>query len=202
MCARALSAQQPAQPPQLKVAYLDSRAILAATPGRAEAESTFAREMQGMQREIQTLQAQMDSATQDFDRTSAAMTPQARAARQQQLRDLDQRTRQRAAELNQQAQQREQELTAPIMQRVTAVIEGIRAEFNYSFVFDVAAANNPIVSADRTLDITQLVIQRVQAGGAPPPAPGAVHPCGQPPLPARDTPRPVGPALRPRPARP
>lgn len=210
--ARAAAAQQPgqaqaAQP--LKFAFIDSRAVLAATPGRPEAESLFAREMTGFRAEVARLQAQLDSSVQEYQRASAAMTPTARANRERELRDMDSRTRARASELDQQAQQREQALTAPIMQRVTAVIEGIRAEFNYTFIFDVAAQGNPIVSADRALDITQLVIQRLQAAGVPP-APDAaaatpsVQPGGQPPLaPApRDTTRPVGPALRPRPSRP
>src|SRR5579859_6919835 len=214
--ARAAAAQQPGQAPpaqapqQLKFAFIDSRAVLSATPGRADAESLFAREMTGFRAEVARLQSQLDSSVQEYQRASAAMTPAARANRERELRDMDSRTRARAAELDQQAQQREAQLTAPIMQRVTSVIEGIRAEFNYSFIFDVAAQGNPIVSADRSLDITQVVIQRLQAAGTPPApapdaaAPGAVQPAGQPPLaPApRDTTRPVGPAVRPRPSRP
>ena len=209
--ARAAAAQQPGQAAQLKFAYLDSRAVLAATPGRPQAESLFAREMIGFRAEVTRLQAQLDSAVAEYQRASAAMTPTARANRERELRDMDTRTRARATELDQQAQQREQQLTAPIMQRVTAVIEGIRAEFNYTFIFDVAAQGNPIVAADRSIEITQLVIQRLQAAGLPPAgAPdaaaqtGAVQPAGQPPLtPApRDTTRPAGPVLRPRPSRP
>ncbi len=210
--ARAAAAQQPGQPAQqLKFAYLDSRAVLAATPGRPQAESLFAREMTGFRAEVTRLQAQLDSAVAEYQRASAAMTPTARANRERELRDMDTRTRSRASELDQQAQQREQTLTAPIMQRVTAVIEGVRAEFNYAFIFDVAAQSNPIVSVDRSLDITAMVIQRLQAAGAPPAGPpdaaatpGAVQPAGQPPLApaARDTARPAGPVLRPRPARP
>ena len=210
---RAALAQQPGQAAQqqLKFAFLDSRAVLAATPGRPEAESLFAREMTGFRAEVARLQGQLDSAVAEYQRSSAAMTPTARANRERELRDMDTRTRSRAQELDQQAQQREQQLTAPIMQRVTAVIEGIRAEFNYTFIFDVSAQGNPIVAADRTLDITQLVIQRLQAAGTPPAggpdtsaAAGAVQPAGQPPLaPAsRDTTRPAGPVLRPRPSRP
>jgi outer membrane protein len=206
LLARGAAAQQPGQPAQtLRFAYLDSRAVLAATPGRADAESLFAREMVGFRTEVQRLQAQFDTAVAEYDRTRTAMTPQASAQRAAQLRDMDQRTRQRAQELDQRAQQREQELTRPLMDRVNAVIEGVRAEFNYAFVFDVAANGNPIVTADRSLDITSVVIQRLQAAGTPPPGPAAapVQPGGQPPLAApRDTTRPAGPVLRPRPARP
>jgi outer membrane protein len=164
----ALHAQQPAPAAQpLRLAWINSQAVLAATPGRAEAESLFNREMAGFRAEVQRLQTQLDSSVAEYNRSSVVMTPQARQAREAQLRDMDTRTRQRAAELEQQAQQREAELTAPILQRVNAVIEGVRAEFNYAMVFDVSAQGNPIVTADRALDISQLVIQRLQAAGIP-----------------------------------
>ena len=174
-----LAAQQAAPSPApgqpLRLAWVNSQVILANTPGRAEAESTFAREYAGMRAEVQRLQSQLDSAVQEYNRTSVVMTPQAKAAREEQLRQMQTRTQTRAQELDQQAQSREQELTAPIMQRVNSVIEGIRAEYNLAFVFDVAAQGGSVVTADRTLDITSLVIQRLQAAGAgaavPPPLP-------------------------------
>ncbi len=169
-------AQQPGSTP-LRLVYINSAAILANTPGRAQAESVFAREMVGFRTEIQQLQSRLDSAQAEFTRTSVVMTPQARQTRLNEIQQMEIRTRQRAEELQEQAQRREQELTAPIMQRVNAVIEGIRAEFNYSFVFDVAAQGSPIITADRTLDISALVIQRLQAaGGAPPPSAAAAAP--------------------------
>ena len=160
--ARSAQAQQPGQPTQqLRFAWLNSQAILSATPGRAEAESLFAREMVGFRAEVQRLQSELDSAVAQYNRSSAVMSPAAKSQREDQIRQMEAHNRQRAQELDQQAQSREAELTAPIMQRVNAVIEGIRAEFNYAIIFDVAATGNPVVTADRQLDITQVVIQRV-----------------------------------------
>lgn len=197
VAASGLRAQQGAGTPVPRLAWINSQVVLAATPGRAEAESLFNREMVGFRAEVARLQQQLDSSVAEYNRSSVVMTPQARQAREGQLREMEQRTRQRAQELEQQAQQREAELTAPILQRVNAVIEGVRAEMNYAFVFDVSAQGNPIVTADRTLDITQMVIQRLQAAGAaPPPLPadsGAAAP-------VRPAPRPTAPAPpRPRP---
>jgi len=106
-----------------------------------------------------------------------------------------------AQQLDQQMQQREQQLTAPLMERVNAVIEGVRAEQNLSFVFDVAAGNF-IVTADRSLDITALVIQRLQAAGpGPAPAPAAAPGTAPADSTRATTPAapPAGPRLRPRP---
>lgn len=206
--AAAPAARAQAQGPQgqpLKLAYIDSRVILAATPGRAEAESTFNREMAGYQAQVQTLQRQLDSAVAEYTRTSLVLSPSAKTQREQQIRDMETRTRQQVNDLQQRASQREQELTAPIMQRVNAVIEGIRAEFNYSMIFDASAQGGGLVTADRALDISPLVIQRLQAGaGAAPPAPGPVQPGGAPPLqaaPADSTQRPAQPDSQ-RPPRP
>jgi outer membrane protein len=199
-----LDAQQPAAVPQptaaLKLAFINSQVILANTPGRAEAESLFTREMAGYRAEVQRLQTQLDSSMAEYQRTSVVLTPAARTARETEIRNLQARAQQRAQELDQQAQTREAQLTAPIMQRVNAVIEGIRAEFNYSMIFDAGAQVAVLVTADRALDITPLVIERLQAGGAPPgPTPadsGAVQPGGQPSL------APAAPAQRPAQPRP
>ncbi|HEY2804234.1 MAG TPA: OmpH family outer membrane protein, partial [Gemmatimonadales bacterium] len=166
----------------------------------------FAREMNSARAEVQRMQGQLDTAVAEFNRSSVTMTPAAKATRQQQLQQMEERNRQRAADLDQQMQQRESELTAPIMTRVNAIIDGIRAEYNYSFIFDVAAQPSTIVAADRTLDITQLVIQRVQAAGPAPAPAGATQAApGGPPIagdssrPATPPAPPAGPRLRPRP---
>lgn len=184
------AAQVPTTP--VRIAYVNSQVILANTPGRAEAESTLAREMAGARAEVERLRAQLDSAVATYNRTQVAMTPAARQAREGELRTQDQRMRERADELQQQMQQRESELSAPIMQRVTAVIEGIRAELNITVIFD--AANGSMVAADRAFDISALVIQRLRAGaGATPAAPAADSAR---PAPADTTRRPAAPPLR------
>jgi len=172
LTAAGLEAQQiPCQAP-LRLAYINSRLILANTPGRAEAESLFAREMVGYRAQAQRLQQQLDSAVTEYRRTSVVLTPAARQARETEINNLQTRAQQRAQELDQEAQQREAQLTAPIMDRVNAVIEGVRAEFNCAMVFDAGAQGTTLVTADRALDLSPLVIQRLQAAG-PAPAPVA-----------------------------
>jgi outer membrane protein len=182
--APSLRAQNTA-PAGQRFVFLNSQIVLANTPGRAAAESLFTREMAGFRTEVERLQNQVDSAVAEYQRTQVALTPAVRQQREDAIRQMQQRAQQRAGELQQQAEAREQELTAPIMQRVNAVLEGMRAEFNWSFVFDVAAGNS-IITADRSLDITQQVIQRLQAAGpGPAPAPAAADTSAR---------RPAGPA--------
>src|SRR5258705_5160524 len=64
----------------LKIAFINSQEILRATPGYAVAESTYRREFQASQVEVQKLQHQLDSAVQGFDQQSLVLSPPGRQA--------------------------------------------------------------------------------------------------------------------------
>lgn len=146
-----------------RLGYVNSRAILAATPGYAQAESTFTREFDMAKTQVAQLQAQLDSAANDFQNSSVLLSPTARQQKQQGLVQQQSSIEQKTQELQTRMQGRERELIEPIQSRVQAVIEGIRAEGNYAMIFDVSAMGGAVVAADRALDLTQVVIDRLQA---------------------------------------
>jgi outer membrane protein len=156
-----LAAQQAGTP---KLAYVNTQAILKQTPGYVKAESTFTKELASYRVEVQKLQASLDSAASDFDQQSVMLSPTQRAAKRKDLQAQQQKLEQRTQELQQQAATRERELLDPIQSKVNSVIEGVRAAGNYAMIFDVSAPNNGIVTADKTLDLTQRVIQQLKAG--------------------------------------
>ena len=113
--------------------------------------------------ELQKLQTSLDSAVQAFDQQSIALSPAARQAKQRELQGMQQRMEQRNTELQDRARQREQDLLSPIQTRVNSVIQGIRAELNYSLIVDVDAPGGVVVAYDPALNITARVLQRLQA---------------------------------------
>jgi len=145
----------------IKIAYINSREILQRTPGYAAAESTYLKEVDGYRTEVQKLQQSLDSAVQAFDQQSIALSPAARAQKQKDLQAMQQRMEARTNELQDKARQREQELLQPIQARVNSVIQGIRAESNYSLILDADAAGGLIAAADPALNITARVLQRL-----------------------------------------
>jgi outer membrane protein len=147
-----------------KIAYVNTQAILKATPGYTKAESTFTKELEGYRVEVQKLQATLDSAAADFDQQSVMLSPTQRGAKRKDLQAQQQKLEQRTQELQQKAATRERELLDPIQTKVNSVIEGVRAAGNYAMIFDVSAPNNGIVTADKSLDLTQRVIQQLKAG--------------------------------------
>jgi outer membrane protein len=147
-----------------KVAYVNTQAILKSTPGYAAAESTFAREVETYRAEVQKLQATLDSAASDLEQKSVMLSPTQREARRKELTGQQQKLEQRSQELQQKAVTRERELLDPIQSKVNSVIEGVRAAGNYAMIFDVSAPNSGIVTADKSLDLTQRVIQQLKSG--------------------------------------
>ncbi|SRR6266513_5251694 len=160
LVAQGPSSAAPASAP-IKIAYINSREILQRTPGYAVAESTYLKEVDKYRTEIQKLQTQLDSAVTAFDQQSIALSPAARAQKQKDLQAMQQRMEQRTNQLQDQARQREQELLAPIQARVNSVIQGLRAELNYSLILDADAAGGLIAAADPALNITARVLQRL-----------------------------------------
>jgi len=147
------------------LAYVNTQIILQQTPGFAAAESTWNAEVAAMRADIEVLSQQLDSALAAFDQTAIGLSPSARQEKQNELQQLNRSYQQRTTDAQARAEQRQQELMAPLQERVQAVVEGIRAERNLGVVFDVAAPGNNIMTADPALDLTALVVRRLQGGG-------------------------------------
>jgi Skp family chaperone for outer membrane proteins len=145
-----------------KIAFISSQQILEQTPGYTAAESTFKKEYQGYQDEVQKLRQQLDSAVQAFEKQSIALSSAAKQTKQSALQQMQQHLEQRTNELQEKTQQRQRELMQPIQARINAVIQGLRAEGNYALIFDADSPGSNIVAADPGLDITAKVIERLK----------------------------------------
>jgi Skp family chaperone for outer membrane proteins len=153
-----------------KVAYVAAEALLKQTPGYTAAESIWTKEVEGYRVEVGKLQDSLTAAAAKFEESSAMLSPTNRDAGRKRLEAQQTALEQRQQELQQRAVARRQELLAPIEQRVTAIIEGIRAEGNITMVFDVSQQGSNILTADKACDLTQRVIDRLKASGAAPTA--------------------------------
>jgi outer membrane protein len=162
--ALAALAASPAQA-QLKIGYVNSQRILAETPAFAEVRATLEREFTPMRAEIDSLEARLGRADQDFQAQSATMTEAARQQRQQVLQQQLAQYQQRGQAIQQQLQAREQALVAPVMQRIRGVLEEVRRAGGFQFIID--PPDGLVVAVDPAMDVTADVIRRL--GGTPSP---------------------------------
>jgi outer membrane protein len=146
-----------------KIGFINARAVLLATPGYAQAESTYNRDLAGFRAEVDKLQGSLDSAAADFEQKSVMLSATAKTAKRRELEAQRTKLEQRATELRDKAAQREQELLSPLHGRVNEAIESVRSEGGYALIFDVSANDGLIVAVDKSLELTQKVIDKIKA---------------------------------------
>lgn len=157
------AASATAQP--TKVGWVDTGVILSQYAMAQEAQRSLEATLQGYMAELQQLSTDMQSTLEEYDQQRMTMTPENRRAREEEIARSQQAIEQRRQELDNQAQQRRAEVFQPVMESITAVIEGIRVEGDYAMILD--AASQAILSADPSLELTQEVLNRLQAAEGP-----------------------------------
>lgn len=148
-----------------KVGWVDTGVILSQYAAAQEAQRSLEATLQGYRAELQQLGTDMQSTLEEYDQQRMTMTPENRRAREEEIARSQQAIEQRRQELDNQAQQRRAEVFQPVMESITAVIEGIRVEGDYAMILD--AASQAILAADPSLELTQEVLNRLQAEEGP-----------------------------------
>ena len=141
--------------------FVNLEIIMPQTPGYQEALDTFEAEFQPATDDFQAMVEQRDSLLADYERTSVVLSPTARQDKESEIQQLQARIEQRAQDLQNRQLERNRELMEPLEQRVRTIIDGVRAERNLGVILDVATMQG-IVAIDQALDLTPLVVQRLQ----------------------------------------
>lgn len=156
----------------VKLGYIDSQQILNQDPVALEAQQQFEADLARYRAEVDQIGQELQGLIGQYEQQEAMLSEEAKTNRQEEIRLKQTQYQQRISELEQQAGLRQAELVEPVMERINAVIEDIRADGGYSMIFDVAAQG--IISADPDLDLTAEVVRRLQAGAATAGNPGGV----------------------------
>lgn len=172
-----------AQSAGVKLAYIDSRVVLDKAPGRAAAESTFQKEYDAAQVKIKKMQDTLEAMASAYQKAAPTLSAVNRELREKEIREKQQTFENSARLLEAQMQQRQGELVQPMMTQIREVLDALRKEDGYTFIFDVGANASVIVAADSTLNITDKVVSRlkpipVTAKDAPKAAGAKAQPAG------------------------
>lgn len=162
----ALSAQQAP-----KIAYVDVATLMDQAPGRADAQSQFEKEAQVIRAELQRMSDSLDAMVQAYQKVEASLSATQKETRQKDLQAKQQGFQQRAQTLQQRGQQREQELVGGFEKLVRDAIDDVRTTESYAMIF-AGGANSAMLSADKSLDITDKVLARMRTIAASRPAVG------------------------------
>ena len=177
-------AQAPTAPP--KFAYVDSRVILQRAPGSAAIQAQITKERSDAQASVAKMQDSLRTMYDAYIKEQPTLTAAQKEAREKALQQRNADFDQRVGALDQQMQKRQYDLIQPMMAQIREVLDAIRNEESYTFIFDVGNDPGLIVAADKNLDITERVISRLKPvtanvtrtdstkAGAPKPAPAGI----------------------------
>jgi outer membrane protein len=171
----------------VKIAYVNTQAIMEAAPGRDSATAILTREGNTFQAQLQKMQDSLNRMAQKAQKDEPTMTAAAKKKAQDELTALNTELEAKNLQFQQQFQARTNEVMAPIQDVVRKVIEDIRVEGGYAMVLDHTPGQTPIIAADKNLDITDAVVSRLRAT-ARPALPATPKP-GSAPTPAGVTPK-------------
>jgi outer membrane protein len=152
---------------QTNIAHINSDAIMKALPEAIDAQKTLDAMVAGWEEELQKMQADWKRRFDEYDTRKLILTEQARAAEEQQLRQLDQAIadfRARKFGPNGELFQKQEEVMKPIQNKLFQVLEEIAKEEGYDYIFD-KSGEILLLYANESRDLTQTVLTRMQVFG-------------------------------------
>ncbi|HEY6220549.1 MAG TPA: OmpH family outer membrane protein [Gemmatimonadaceae bacterium] len=162
-------AQSPTPAPVAKVGYVNTEALMAAAPGKKAADSLYAKEMADFTAQQKRWGDSLNKMMDKYRAAATKMTDVQKAAEEKRITDTQSEFDQKNQAGIQRMQNRQNELVAPLMEVVKKAIDDIRVEDGFAIIFS-GDANSPIVSADKNLDLTERVVNRLKTMAAKAPA--------------------------------
>ncbi len=151
----------PGTPASGRIGFIHATTVLRQMPGYTKAESTWTKEAEAVQKQMQQMQASWDSTVAAFRQSSAMLAPSARTTREKQLQAQGDSLDQKFTALRERIDARERELLTPMQTKLQGVIDGVRSELGLLMVLDLdnpSSAN--VISWDKSLDISDRVAKR------------------------------------------
>ena len=176
-----------------RVAFVTMQAVLGSIPKYVQADSQLASEQNAYTLELQQGRARLDSLGQAYQDKATLLSATQKATEQKKLQNQGDSLQRRAQELQQKLQDDRTQLMTPMENKVQQILDGLRAEENCAMIFDVSSQTG-IASADKSLDLTPLLMDRLRKSGDIPAATG--NPATPAPPPATKPPAESAPDVR------
>lgn len=150
----------------VKIAYVNTQALMEAAPGRAEAEATLQKESDNFKLQLQKMQDSLNNMIAAYQKAEPTLSATQKDTRQKAIQTLETDLQAKNLQLQQQFAQRQNELFAPITEAVKKVLDDIRGEDGYAMILANDPGQSQILSADKNLDITERVVARLRTVSA------------------------------------
>jgi outer membrane protein len=153
-------ATAPAAPAALKIGYVESSKLLDGYKGMQVARRNFEAKAKGWESQNNKLVTGFQAAVQKYQAQAASLTPEQRAATEQQLQQQEQQVAQEQQKLQRQAAEEEAKMSQQVLTRVNKLVEQYGKENGYQFIL-IAQPGGSIAYSQKALDVTAPVLKRL-----------------------------------------
>ncbi len=147
-------------PAAVKIGYVESSKLLDGYKGMQVARRNFETKAKGWERQNNTLVTGFQSAVQKYQTQAASLTPEQRAATEQQLQQQEQKVAQEQQKIQRQAAEEEAKMSQQVLTKVNKLVEQYGKENGYQFIL-IAQPGGSIAYSRKDLDITGPVLKRL-----------------------------------------
>ncbi|MDO7888109.1 OmpH family outer membrane protein [Hymenobacter cheonanensis] len=139
------------------IVYVESAKLLDGYQGMKDARRSFEGKAKGWERQNQALVSSFRTAVEQYQKTAAGLTPEQRAAAEQQLQQKQQQGAAEQQKIQQQAQEAEGKLTQTVLTSVNKKVEAYGKAHGYKMIL-IAAPSGTIAYGEKALDVTTPVL--------------------------------------------
>lgn len=145
----------------VKLAYINTQEVFSAMPELSGIETQLSTKQEEITKNGQALIDEFNKKVEEFDKAPAT-SEALQQDQQKQLAQIQERYQVYVQNSQQEMNQLQQQLLEPLNKKIADAIQAVGSENNYTFVFDVATMQSPIVYVNPTAtDITPLVKTRL-----------------------------------------
>ncbi|MGI4738740.1 MAG: OmpH family outer membrane protein [Janthinobacterium lividum] len=139
------------------IVYVESAKLLDGYQGMKDARRAFEGKAKGWERQNQALVSSFRTAVEAYQKSAPTLTPEQRAAAEQQLQQKQQQGAVEQQKIQQQAQEAEGKLTQTVLESVNKKVEAYGRTHGYKMIL-IASPSGTIAYGEKGLDITAPVL--------------------------------------------
>ena len=163
-----------------KLGYINSQLVLQQAPGRAALEAQLQKQMDVFEKRMKVMQDSMEAMLTAYQKDKPTLAPAVQTQREDAIKKKQAAFAQEADGLQQKAADARETISRPLMEMFNRVLNEIRAEEGFAFIFDVGSDAQVIVAADKNLDLTEKLIARMRTAAAAKPVAAPAKPASGP----------------------
>lgn len=147
----------PTKAQELKFGHFDSSAFLQELPDVKEAQATLEAEAGKIEGQLATLNEDFQKMQNDYQSVAETLSAEDRTARETELSETYQKIQNFVQLSRQQLQAKQREMLAPIMQKLSRIVQEVGMENNFTYIIEQNGNLALYISQSQSVDITPLV---------------------------------------------